>query len=968
MIRAKINGIEREFDERVSILEAAKTLGIEVPTLCHDERLKDVGACRMCLVKVNGMTREITSCTAAITDGIEVETDTPEIRKARKINLQMLARDYPFEAFLKHPEKAFHKLCREYNLTEADFAPEKDYGNNKNDHSNENGTIRNNSTNGNAANGHGVLNGFHPTADFSFVNTHPQAKTESRNFYETDAYARVSDAEKERDFLIDDSHTYIHVDMRQCIDCYRCVRICDEVQGQFVWQILGRGEHSQIVPDSLTTFAESSCVACGACVDTCPTGALEDKSILKNGLPEVWTKTTCPYCGTGCEMMVGVKNDKVVQVKPAMDAPVNAGHLCVKGRYAFDFVDAEDRVTEPMIRAENGEWQIVSWDEAINFTAEKLKNILAENGKDAIAVLGSARATNEENYLAQKFARVVIETNNVDCCARVCHTPTAAAMKMMLGTGAATNSFDDIEMSQTILICGANPTENHPIPGARMKQAVRNGANLIVIDPRRTELTQYADVHLALRPGTNIPMFNALAHTIIEEGLADEEFIKERVTEFEAFREFVKNYSPEEVAEICGVEAEDIRQAARIYATAKPAMCFHGLGMTEHLQGTEGVMTIVNLALLTGNIGKRGTGVNPLRGQNNVQGSAQMGCDPGILTGSIALDDGRAHFESVWKAPVPTEKGLNQLQMIDAAKAGKLKALWTIGYDVFLSNANSHETAKGFENLELCIIQDFFMNETARHFGHVFFPVATSFEKDGTFMNAERRVQRIRKSVSPRGNSRTDWEVICDLAKAMDKGEFFDFHSAEEIWNEIRLVWRNSYGITYERLEKEGGLQWNCPDLNHPGTEVLHAESFSLGKTASLRQIKYRPTKEVVTEDFPLLLTTGRSLYQFNAGTMTMRTPNAEIRPTDLIIVSPLDADKLAIANGETVRLMSKYGEAILPVQISGQMKQGELFATFHDARIFLNYATSAVRDRFTQAPEYKVTAVRIEKLNGENL
>ena len=959
MIRTKINGIEREFDEALSILEAARASGIDIPTLCHDARLKDIAACRMCLVKVKGMPREVVSCSNAITDGMEVETDTPEIEKARQMNLRMLARDYPAESFKYHPEKPFHRLARKYGLTENDFAAKTDSAFAENGH----------------ANGNGAVSGFHPTAEFSLANTEASSrfrvkktkiKDRSPQFSDFAAYNRnYSSDNKFAAPLIDDSHTYINVDMRRCIDCYRCVRICDEVQGQFVWQILGRGERSQIVPDSLTTFAESSCVACGACVDTCPTGALEDKSILKYGVPEVWTKTTCPYCGTGCEMMVGVKDDKVVQVKPALDSPVAYGHMCVKGRYAFDFVDAEDRVTEPMIR-EDGEWKFVSWEEAINFTAEKLKKIVAENGKESVAVLGSARATNEENYLAQKFTRVVLETNNVDCCARVCHTPTAAAMKMMLGTGAATNSFDDIEMTRTVLICGANPTENHPIPGARIKQAVLKGANLIVIDPRKTELTRYADVHLALRPGTNIPLFNALAHAIIEEELYDAEFIENRVTEFGEFREFVKNYSPESVAEICGVEAESIRKAARIYATAKPAMCFHGLGMTEHLQGTEGVMTIVNLALLTGNMGKRGTGVNPLRGQNNVQGSAQMGCDPGILTGSIALDDGREHFESVWKAPVPHEKGLNQLQMIDAAKAGKLKALWTIGYDVFLSNANSHETAKGFANMELCIIQDFFMNETARHFGHVFFPVVTSFEKDGTFMNAERRVQRIRKSVEPRGNSRTDWEVICALAKAMDKGKFFEFDSAEEIWNEIRLVWRNSYGITYDRLEKEGGLQWNCPDLNHPGTEVLHAESFSIGKTASLRQIKYRPTKEVITEEFPFLLTTGRSLYQFNAGTMTMRTPNAAIRPTDLIIMSPSDADKLEIANGETVKMLSKYGEAVLPVQVSSQMKSGELFATFHDARVFLNYATSAVRDRFTLAPEFKVTAVRIEKLNGK--
>ena len=505
-----------------------------------------------------------------------------------------------------------------------------------------------------------------------------------------------------------------------------------------------------------------------------------------------------------------------------------------------------------MIRSE-GEWKTVSWNEAIDFAADKLQKIVERYGKQSVGVLGSARATNEENYVTQKFARVCLETNNVDCCARVCHTPTAAAMKMTLGTGAATNSFNDIELAKTILVCGANPTENHPVVGARIKQAVlKRGAKLIVIDPRKIELAEYAAVHLQLRPGTNIPLFNALAHAIIEENLADEKFISERVSEFEEFRAFVKDYSPEKVAEFCGVKAELIRQAARIYAKNTPSMCFHGLGITEHTRDTEGVMCIVNLALLTGNLGRRGAGVNPLRGQNNVQGAARMGCDPGILTGSIALDEGRAHFENVWMSNVPTEKGLNLLQMIDAARDGKLKALWAIGYDIFLTNADANATEEALRSLEFVIVQDMFLNETAKEFAHVFFPAASSFEKDGTFMNAERRVQRVRKAIEPRGNSRSDWEIICDLAHAMDKGAFFNFNSAEEIWNEVRTVWKNANGITYERIETQG-LQWNCPDENHSGTEVLHVESFALGKRAALRRVKYRPTKEIISQEFPFI-------------------------------------------------------------------------------------------------------------------
>ncbi len=760
--------------------------------------------------------------------------------------------------------------------------------------------------------------------------------------------------------LLDDSHPYIHVDMSQCIVCYRCVRICDEVQGQFVWQTVNRGHETRIVPDSGTTLRESSCVSCGACVDTCPSGAMEDKSLLLNGTPTIWTRTTCPYCGTGCEMNVGTNQNHIVAIKPVLEAPVSKGHLCIKGRYAFDFVSAVDRITEPMIRTNDG-WLQVTWDEAFSFTAKRLLYILEEHGPDSIAILGSARGTNEENYLAQKFARIVIGTNNVDCCARVCHTPTAAAMKLMIGTGAATNSYDDIEKAQTILVCGANATENHPIIGARIKQAALRGATLIVIDPRAIELAGYSAIHLQPRPGTNIPLLNALAYTIVEEGLVDHEFATERVAEFDEFCEFIKVFPPEQVESICGVKAKLIRQGARLYATGKPSMCFHGLGVTEHIQGTEGVMCLVNLALLTGNIGKPGTGINPLRGQNNVQGAAHMGCDPGILTGSVSLNEGRSLFESVWGASVPHERGLNLLEMMDAAEAGELKALWAIGYDIALTNANSTATERALRYLDLVIIQDMFLNETARQVGSVFLPAASSFERDGSFMNAERRIQRIRKAIDPVGQSKPDWEIICALAKAMGKGNFFAYTSPEEIWNEIRAVWPAGNGITYQRLD-DRGLQWPCLDENDHGTEVLHAESFPIGEKAALRRIPYRATMEVTTEEFPFLLITGRTLYQFNAGTMTMRTANAELRATDLLDISKEDADRLQLHNGERVRVRSRYGEAALPIRITSSVKPGELYATFHTAEVFLNRLTSPHRDRYVKTPEYKITAVQIEK------
>lgn len=887
MFQVQINKHPYQVEDGVTILQALRSVGLDVPTLCQDERLKPCGDCRMCLVEVEGQSHPAAACVTQLAVGMAIETHTPALEDERRGLLAMIAERYPAKAVEQFPDKPFHRYLREYGLDDC------------------------------------CLGESDPS-------------------------------------LLDNSHPYIRVDMSQCIDCYRCVRICREVQGQFVWEVLQRGAETRIVPDSGTTLLESSCVSCGACVDTCPTGALEDQSVLAFGVPTEWTKTTCPYCGTGCEMEAGTRDGRLIQIRPALDAPVNKGHLCVKGRYAFEFVYAPDRVTEPMIR-DNGEWKQVSWEEAIRFTAEKLQAISGQQGPDSIGVLGSARATNEENYLAQKFARVALGTNNVDCCARVCHAPTASAMKMTLGTGAATNSYNDIEQAGLILVCGTNSTENHPIIGARIKQAALHGAKLVVIDPRRIELTEYADIHLQLRPGTNVPLLNAMACTIVEEKLYDDAFVQNRVADWDAFCGFVRDYSPEKVAQICGVEAETIRQAARLYATTKPAFCAHGLGMTEHTQGTEGVMCLVNLALITGNIGKRGAGVNPLRGQNNVQGSAHMGCEPSNLTGFVSIADGRETFENVWQAPVPINPGLNMMRMMDAAGAGELKALWAIGYDILLTNADAHATRRALQNLELVIVQDMFLNETAREFSHVFLPAASSFEKDGTFMNAERRVQRIRKTIAPIGNSKSDWEIINLVAKSMGKGEYFAFESAEDVWNEVRQVWKAGRGISYARIE-QAGLQWPCPSEDHPGTQVLHTESFPIGKQAVLRQVPFQATPEATSSEYPFLLVTGRTLHQFNAGTMTMRTKNAVLRPFDTLDISPNDAARLELRDSDCVRVRSRYGEAVLPIKINSAVKAGELFTTFHTVEAFLNHVTSPYRDNYAGTPEYKVIAVDVTK------
>ena len=888
MLRLTINGQPYESHEGLSILQALRSLNVEIPALCYDERMKPFGGCRLCMVRVNGRAHPVIACDTQATDGMAIDTHTSEIEEWRRTLFRLLAQQYPSDALHQFPGKEFHRFLRAYGVD-------------------------------------GECSGSTSLE------------------------------------LVDDSNPYIHVDMSQCISCFRCVRICDEVQGQFVWRVWNRGDATRIRPDSGTTLRESSCVSCGACVDTCPTGALEDKSVLSLGAATEWTRTTCSYCGTGCEMNVGTRGGQIVVIRPVPVAPVSRGHLCVKGRYAFDFVRAPDRVTQPMIRSA-GAWKQVSWNEAISFTADALTRIITQHGADNVGVSGSARATNEENYLTQKFARVVLGTNNVDCCARVCHAPTAAAMKSMLGAGAATNSFDDIESARTILVCGANPTENHPIVGARIKEAALRGTRLIVIDPRAIELSHYATLHLQLRPGTNVPLLNAMASVILDEGLHDDGFLSERVAGVQEYRDFVRSWSPERAASVCGVEASQIREAARIYARQKPAMCIHGLGVTEHTQGTEGVMCLVNLALLTGNIGKRGAGINPLRGQNNVQGAAHMGCDPSVLAGSISLEDGRDLVSAVWQTTIPTRKGLDLLAMLDASETGQFKALWAIGYDIALTNPNARATKRALQSLDLVIVQDMFLNETARESGTVFLPAASSFEKDGTFMNAERRIQRVRKVINPVGASRSDWEIICEVARAMGKGDLFNFSTPEEIWDEVRSVWKAGAGISYTRMER-GGLQWPCPAEDHPGTEILHQEAFSIGKRASLRPIEYKPTMEAADGEYPFVLITGRTLYQFNAGTMTSRTANTSLRPHDCLDISITDSKNLGLSDGQHVRIRSRYGEATLPIKIRESMRPGELFATFHTPEVFLNHVTSPLRDKYVGTPEYKVTAVRLETI-----
>ncbi|WP_418001596.1 formate dehydrogenase subunit alpha [Mycobacterium sp. PDNC021] len=869
-----------------TILAAARRADIDIPALCYDPRLAPAGACRVCVVHIDGSDRPAAACTTLAADGMVVHTGTAELFELRKTLLAMLVRDFPAAAVEAAPDLPFHRL-----LTE-----------------------------------HGVL---------ATGTTDPE--------------------------LVDASQPTIRVDLNQCVKCWRCVRICDEVQGQFTWRITGRGDASQVIPDSGGTLATSSCVSCGACVDACPTNALTDAAVPLRASD--WTRTTCPYCGVGCQMLVGTRDGNIVEVRPDLDAAVNRGHLCVKGRYGHGFVRSPERVSTPMVRNDTGNWIPVGWDVAISTALNGFRQVIDRHGPQSVGVLGSARATNEENYLTGKFARVVLETNNVDCCARVCHAPSATGLKTAFGTGAATNSFEDIEVARTILVCGSNTTEAHPIVGARIKQARLRGANLVVIDPRSIELAEYADVHLRPRPGTNVAVLNSLAAAIIDEGRLDDAFAAQRVDNLSEFKQFVAAFAPERMQTITGLVPEDVRKAARMYAGEKPSMIFHGLGVTEHVQGTDAVVCLANLALLTGNVGRPGTGVNPLRGQNNVQGSAHMGCQPDSLPGMIPLAAGRARAESVWGAPMPAAPGLDAMEMLDAAAAGQLGALWVIGWDVLQTQPHTAAVEQALDAVNVLVVQDLFLTETARRFATVFLPVASSFEKEGTFMNSERRVQRVRAAVTAPDGVKTDTEILCLAAAAAGFGDRFDYRGAEQVWDEIRRLWPAGAGITYPRLDSPNGLQWPCPQEGHPGTRLLHVDQFpGIGARASLRCIAFHPSAEQPSAPYPLILITGRELYSFNAGTMSGRSTTAELTDGCVLDVSPADAADLGIVEGRPVRIRSRYGQVVMPCRISAAVEPGVVFSTFSDPAVMVNAVTGPGRDPHTRTPEYKVTAVRVER------
>jgi formate dehydrogenase major subunit len=760
----------------------------------------------------------------------------------------------------------------------------------------------------------------------------------------------------------DHSHPYLKYDPELCIACARCVRMCDEVQGTFALAMVGRGFETVMAPGSHgDEWKDSDCVACGACADSCPTGAITEPGLLDPRPVEVTTTTTCGYCGVGCTLDVNVRDGRVASVSPSLAGPVNRGHACVKGRFAHGFARSRDRLTRPLLRRD-GELEEVSWEEAISFVSGELRRITGEHGPGAVAAISSARATNEENYLLQKFMRVAIGTNSVDNCSRLCHAPSSAGLIASLGLSGGSNSLDDFDRADCFLLAGANPTEAHPVVGARLKQRVIAGASLVVVDPRRIELASYADVHLRGRPGSNVAVFNGLAHVLIAEGYADERFLADRADGLDELRKLLAEYTPDAVEELSGVPADDLVAAARIYGQAAHAAIVYGLGITEHAHGTDGVRTLTNLAVLTGAVGTAdGCGVNPLRGQNNVQGASDVGALPDLLPGyqRVSDDDAASRFERAWSVEIDRSPGLRIPEMFDAALDGRLKALYVFGEDIAQTDPDSGKVEAVMEACELVISQEIFLSRTAER-ADVVLPGASFLEKDGTFVNFDRRFQRVRPALDPPGEARTDFDVINSLAEGL--GVDLGCPTPADAMRELASLAPLYAGISHERLDAEGPLHWPCRSADDPGEAALYLDGFATPNgRAQLAAKPYLPPGEEPDASYPFLLVTGRRLVHYNAGTMTRRTDNLTLLDTERIEVNPSDAERAGIGDGDAVSVTSRRGSVTLAADVTDRVAPGELFMSFHFPEALANALTSDAVDDVTSCPEYKVTAVQLE-------
>ena len=761
----------------------------------------------------------------------------------------------------------------------------------------------------------------------------------------------------------DTSHSYMRMNLDNCINCGRCVRACDEIQGSFVLTMSGRGFESRITTDNDMLFGDSSCVSCGACAHTCPTDAISDVFQSKSAKVDKKVRTTCSYCGVGCNLEASIKDGKVVAIDTPKETEVNAGHTCIKGRYAFGFYDHPDRLRSPLIKR-NGKFEEASWDEAYDYIKVKLEKIKNENGPDAIAGISSARCTNEENYVFQKMIRAVVGTNNIDCCARICHSPTAWGMQQTFGTGAATNSTEDIYHADLFLVIGANPTNAHPVTGAKIKQQVMKGKKLIVLDPITTDLAKLADYHIRLRPGTNVAVLNMMLYYIVKGNLLNKEFVENRTEGFEEFLNHINGLDIDHLASVAGVDKQLVKEAAIAYATAKNSMEFHGLGVTEHEQGSKTVMLIADLAMITGNIGRRGVGVNPLRGQNNVQGAADMGCQPHQGAGYFPVADKKIQefYTEKYGVVHPTKAGLKIPEIFDAAINKEVKGLWIIGEDIVQTDPNSAHVIKAMESLDLLVVQEIFMSETAK-LADVVLPGTTFLEKDGTFTNTERRVQRVNKAAEPLPGTKPDGVIVTDMMQRLGYDQ--PTYDADQVLAEVADVVPFFKGITRERLGKLG-LQWPVKE-DGTDTKILHEKEFKLGK-GQLKYFDWKESTEIKNniKEYPLILTTSRVLQHYNAATMTRRTKNLNIVDEDILLVNPIDAKERELNNGDIARLYSGRGEVSLKVEVTDKVKEGIVFTTFHFPEHMVNMVTGDGKDEETKCAEYKVSAVQVQKISNK--
>ncbi len=896
-VSVDVDGLSVTVPEGTSVMRAASLAGVDIPKLCATDSLEAFGSCRLCVVEIDGRRGTPASCTTPVADGMQVRTQTPKVAKLRQGVMELYLSDHPLDCL----------TC--------------------------------------PANGDCELQDMAGVVGLRQV----------RYGYEGENHL---DAETDR------SNPYFDFDPSKCIVCSRCVRACGEVQGTFALTIEGRGFDSKVSPGAGELFMDSECVSCGACVQACPTSTLQERSVVELGMPNRSVVTTCAYCGVGCSFKAELRGDELVRMVPYKDGGANEGHSCVKGRFAFGYASHPDRVLKPMVRDRiTDPWREVEWDEAIRTVATRMSGLQERYGPGSIGAISSSRCTNEEVFVVQKMVRAAFGNNNIDTCARVCHSPTGYGLKQTFGESAGTQDFRSVAQADVIMVIGANPTDGHPVFASRMKRRLREGARLIVVDPRRIDLVRSPHIeaahHLQLRPSTNVAVVNAMAHVVVTEGLVDREFVDARCEGFEEWEEFVARpeNSPEATEAVTGVPAAELRAAARLYAEAPNGAIYYGLGVTEHSQGSTMVMGMANLAMACGNLGRDGVGVNPLRGQNNVQGSCDMGSFPHELTGyrHVSDDAVRTVFEELWGRTLLPEPGLRIPNMFDAAIDGTFRGLFVHGEDIAQSDPNLQHVTAALESMELVVVQDLFLNETAK-FAHVFLPGASFLEKDGTFTNAERRVNRVRSVMKPKAGKH-EWEIVCDIATAM--GYPMSYDHPGQILDEIAQVTPTFRGISFESLDKHGSIQWPCNEDAPEGTPTMHVDSFVRGKGRFV-VTNYLPTNERTTSRFPLVLTTGRILSQYNVGAQTRRTGNVAWHPEDLLELHPHDAEVRGVRDGDTVTLASRVGKTTLRAQISDRMPPGVVYTTFHHPVTGANVVTTENSDWATNCPEYKVTAVQV--------